>query len=145
MGKLIGEYIVVALTNLGDKFNDLEIRPADKIWTVPYLRYSYRSTYMAETLKKDVWFKNEELLEPGNYELIGISSEITEEQAQGIVESDWWHDGPQEEHGLGKVTYYRDYPNELEDSCELSAIISFKSLLTSKGLKGRYAILKTIK
>lgn len=54
-------------------------------------------------------------------------SEITEEQAAEFVESGRFVDSG--DFGLGNCTYYRDYPNGLEDSCEFSAKESLISLL----------------
>ncbi len=70
---------------------------------------------------------------PGSWQLLGIGSEITEEVWGGVVESDMYNDGPQEEHGLGMVRYYRDYPDDLSDSFLFTATESGHSLIKSLG------------
>lgn len=72
---------------------------------------------------------------PGTWSIVGpgLCSEVTEEEARGLVERDWWYDGQSEDHGLGKVTWYREYPKELEDSTLLSAIESLHSFIRSNG------------
>lgn len=68
----------------------------------------------------------------GQWSLIGISDEITEEQAAMIVEGD--------RQGYdGYVEYERD-----GNFCNQYAVNSFRSLLRSKQLSGRYSILKKL-
>jgi hypothetical protein len=76
-------------------------------------------------------------LPPGQYELIGVSDELTEEECRGIVQK--FHNGP-----------YRDYDREYFDPADdqmpfhLSALESFHSLLRSKGLE-RVVVIKKVK
>lgn len=78
---------------------------------------------------------------PGSYSILGRGRDLKEEQWQGLVESDWWYDGPKEDHGLGKVTFYREYPKELEDSCLLSATESGLSWLKANGIDENYLLI----
>lgn len=61
---------------------------------------------------------------PGTWQIIGISKDLTEEQARGIVEYDAFYDG------------YKDYDtnNFHNDLPFISPLDSLHSLLTSKGL-----------
>jgi hypothetical protein len=74
-------------------------------------------------------------LPPGNWQIVGAGTvdKITKEEAEPLVETNTWYDGPQEQHGLGMVRYYREYPKELEESCLLSSVESLHSLLKSQG------------
>lgn len=72
---------------------------------------------------------------PGQWEIIGRADQLGEEQCYEIVESDQYWDGAPEDHGLGAVRYYRDYPEELRDSCLFTATESLASLVASHGMK----------
>ncbi len=72
-------------------------------------------------------------LPPGDWQPLGKGSEISNDQWKDLVESDRYYDGHPEDHGLGEVTYYRDYPNELHESCIFSASESGLSWIRSIG------------
>lgn len=154
MEKLIGEYSVVEIP--GDAkdlvldmgyliFKIMDMDP--KKWTTnaeiekDVKRFLKTGKSKFSKLPEDysMWITSGLPLPPGNYELIGISSEITEEQAAGVVEV---------------AVHMEDYEKlvrdgwwnyESEFATLKTALESFQSLLTSKGLKGRYAILKQLK
>jgi hypothetical protein len=71
---------------------------------------------------------------PGNWQLVCLSDEITQEQASEIIESLDADDGN---------IAYTDYVNPESGISFGYATDSFQSLLKSKQLKGRYAILKS--
>lgn len=66
--------------------------------------------------------------------IIGKLSELTHNDCKELVESDSFLDTG--DFGLGAVTYYRSYPNELKDSfdLDLDAKESFILLLQSEGI-----------
>jgi hypothetical protein len=74
-------------------------------------------------------------LPPGQYSLIGVSDEITEDKAAELVESvyaEW----------LGKR--FKDYVKGQIYFCD-TALESFQSFLKSNGMEGKWVLLKVIK
>lgn len=73
-------------------------------------------------------------LPPGNYELVGLGNDLTEEQAAGIVESryngyaDYESDGY---FGMDRYGNYHAFP----------ALVSFSSLLRSLNLDGETTVI----
>lgn len=155
MEKLIGEYSVVEIPeDAKDLILDMgylifKIMDMDpKKWTtdaeierdVKLFLKTGKSKFSELPDDYSMWITSGLPLPPGNYELIGISDEITEEQAEKIAEvavhmedyeelvkDGWWN---YETGGLGAFS---------------TALESFQSLLTSKGLTKRYAIIKKLK
>lgn len=132
MEKLIGEYSVVEIPEMDD-IKD----------SVNYFFIGLDNKVYANCGQIDIPLSD---LPPGNYELIGISDEITEEQTGKIVAGSFVcvH-----EDGNHFDEYFKDYEDQQQivksEYSLQTAKESFQSLLISKGLKGRYAILKTIK
>lgn len=77
-------------------------------------------------------------LPKGNWQLIGLSDEITEEQAASLIDTTLMY----KKHKVKSYKYksYIDGFIGFETSLE-----SFKSLMQSLGCEGRYAILKEVK
>lgn len=117
MENLIGEYWVVEIPKGAIKFFIALHDGLHFIWELP-------------NGKREIME-----LPPGNWTLIGISDEITELECQDIVET----------FSLDRRTGHKDYGSKYISYPFSTATQSFQSLLTSKGLKGRYAILKTNK
>jgi hypothetical protein len=124
------------LTKLGDIFKKIQILPADNKWTVPYLKYAYRSIYHTNNFKKDFYCGDEIPLEPGQWEYICTSKDATEEQAQDIVECTM----PKVRGTKVQIASYKNY--EAEFSSFSGALPSLQSLLKSKGLEGNFALLR---
>jgi hypothetical protein len=130
-------FYAIELTPLGDLFKNIRVMPADDKWTVPYLKYSYRSIYHTKNFKKDFYCGEEEPIEvPGSWSFIGTSG--SEEDCAKVVEYD--------ELSEGYEHYMSDEEARRHDRIDLlpTAHASFRSLLKSKGLdpSKRYAILK---
>lgn len=68
---------------------------------------------------------------PGSYTIVGLASEITEEQAKRIVDTDDWKDDG-----------FIDYGKCWSMTKELTALESFRSLLTSLSLYKNLLIIK---
>ena len=66
----------------------------------------------------------------GSWQILGRGNELTEDQWETVVESKVYYDG--DPPGLGAVKYYRDYPDDLEESCIFTAAESGQSLLASE-------------
>jgi hypothetical protein len=78
-------FYAVELTTLGDQFKNLRILEADKRWSVPYLKYSYRSIYHTKRRGKDFFCSEEEPLGPGTWKIICTSKEATEDECAIIA------------------------------------------------------------
>lgn len=119
MEKLIGEYSVVKIPE-----------DATKCW----LSVGYLGTSLWADKKMDYgdWMES---LPTGNYELIGMSDDLNDEQLTGIVERTL-------NHYTGQLMGWKNYGNEGWEYLDTRRE-SFQSLLISKGLKGRCAIIKT--
>jgi hypothetical protein len=79
------------------------------------------------------------MLPSGNWQLLGLASEVTEEEAAGVVESGKYWDGYPP--GLGMVTYYREYPKDIEESFELRANASLCSFVRAQGKEPQQTVL----
>lgn len=79
-------------------------------------------------------------LPEGNWQLIGLSDEITEEQAKELVDVSEWYDPYQTPYGA--IPCYKGY---IDDVWKWQALESFKSLMQSLGCEGRYAVLREVK
>lgn len=134
MIELRENYWAVELTNLGDQYKSFTILEPDKKWTVPYLKYSYRSIYHTKNRGNDFFCSEEDPLEPGTWQIVCTSKEATEEQANDIVEWEF-----QSSVRIGFRNYITEKQFDLHD-----AIQSLNSLLSSKGcdLNKHYLILK---
>lgn len=144
MIELTNNHFAVELTTLGDEFKSFRILDPDKKWTVPYLKYSYRSIYHTNNRGKDFYCSEEDPLSPGNWQIVCTSKEATEEQAAGIVQV----------ISTGKLTgrpQYRRYDRDpVKDTPARSwtrdSRHAIETLLASKGCDSNknYLILKKI-
>lgn len=134
MTHLINDIYSIDLTSLGDQYKSLRILPPDHVWTVPYLKYSYRSTYHTKRRGSDFYYSEEIPLEEGNWQLICTTKEITKEQAISIIDrnGEGWKD-------YDKDNFHHDipFPDPLD---------SLRSLLTEKGLNlnKNYVLIKKL-
>lgn len=95
---------------------------------------SYEHSVTGSETGSRTGFIGEELLPSGSWEIVGKADSMTEEQWKEIVESGVCNDSG--DHGLGFFRYYREYPDELEESFGFfSAKESGEALLLSHGLK----------
>jgi hypothetical protein len=130
-------FYAIELTPLGDLFKNIRVMPADNKWTVPYLKYSYRSIYHTKNFKKDFYCGEEDPIElPGSWSFIGTSE--SEDDCAKVVEAPQWS----KYFENAQHPNYKDYVDNVYRHA--AALESFQSLLKSKGLdpSKRYAILK---
>lgn len=80
MTHLINDTYAIELTNLGDQYKSFRVLPPDHVWTVPYLKYSYRSIYHTKRRGSDFYCSEEEPLEAGNWQLICTTKDVTNER-----------------------------------------------------------------
>src|ERR1044072_3714114 len=121
MIELRDNFFAVELTNLGDHFKSFKILEPDKKWTVPYVKYSYRSIYHTKNRGKDFYCSEEDPLEPGTWQIICTLKDATYTQAAEIIERD----------GDGFNDYDED--NFHHDLPFMSPFESLRSLLTVRG------------
>lgn len=126
MTQLRENFYAVELTALGDEYKSFRILEPDKKWTVPYLKYSYRSIYHTKRRGKDFYCSEEDPLEPGTWQIICTSKEATEEQAGKIVE--WTF------YSAVTIKFMNYFSGKYAFN---NSVISLGSLLASVGLTGK--------
>lgn len=143
---LINEIYAVELTILGDQFKSLRILEPDKKWSVPYLKYSYRSIYHTKNFGRDFYCSEEEPLEVGNWQLICTTKECTQMEARYIIGcSEWFFP----ERHTRYIDYTQPYDAEGKQAWSVGfsdPLESLRSLLASKGLdvNKNYVLIKKV-
>lgn len=124
--ELLPNILAVELTNLGDLWKKFEILQPDNKWTVPYLKYVYRSIYHTRNFKKDFYCGDETPLPTGSYEILFTTKKVSEEDAKKVVGKEGVHPS------WPFNPLYTNYGNDrvyIDDARE-----SLQSLLRSKNL-----------
>lgn len=128
------------MTHLIDNIVSVEV-PEDAT-NVQYMKPTNRLRFFTGEMYKDKkgypyakWID----LPPGNWQLLFLSNEVTEEEARGIVLN-----FKPRGFSSGAPREYKNYLSKPDDYTGWfkSAIESFQSLLKSKNLTGNFAILK---
>lgn len=122
--ELLPKYLAVELTNLGDLWKKFEILQPDNKWTVPYLKYVYRSIYHTRNFRKDFYCGDETPLPPGSYEILFTTKDVSKHDAHEIL--------PKIERKNEPVYYQYHCDEDALGTTDWEA--SLQSLLRSKNL-----------
>jgi hypothetical protein len=128
------------MTPLPNNHYAIEV-PEDKKFTPPQYTFSNFLPHSKEIVDSICWIRPSGLslvqrIPPGSWEIISLASEISEEQAGGIVNEELRPD-----FDKGGELVLAGYENYTDNGIFDTPTASFRSLLTSLGLEKEYLII----